>query len=229
MSDETSTRTHTEDPDPQNPDSQNPEDATADTEASGESEVSEETEAPEESDSERARGRVHTETPADDDRSRRRRTYGFAGLLAALAALVVAGGFLGAELVRLSGVEDARAAALRTARQFAVDFTTLDYRKFDRDADRVLDASSGAFRTQYENATGQLKELVTANKTVTEGEVLDAGIVSFDPDSARVLVAVDAQVRNVEAEKPQLRTFRLQVDLVRERGAWRVVELQFVG
>jgi transposase-like protein len=44
-----------------------------------------------------------------------------------------------------------------------------------------------------------------------------------------VLVAVDGTVVNVSAPKGQLRHYRIRVDLAKEKSAWRVSKLTFVG
>jgi Mce-associated membrane protein len=110
-----------------------------------------------------------------------------------------------------------------------VNFTTLDYRQLDRDLGRVLDGATGEFRSQFEAGTKDLSELVTANQAVSEGEVLEAGIVSDDADSARVLVVADSTVTNAAETEPQKRHYRLQLDLVRDGERWLVSDLQFVG
>ncbi len=70
---------------------------------------------------------------------------------------------------------------------------------------------------------------MTANQAVSNGEVLEAGIVSDDDDSARVLVVADSTVTNAASEQPQKRHYRLQMDLVRDGDRWLVSDLQFVG
>jgi Mce-associated membrane protein len=122
-----------------------------------------------------------------------------------------------------------RTAILGAARQQAVNFTTLDYQHLDRDLGRVLRGATGDFRTQFQAGTHDLSTLVTQNKAVSEGEVLDAGIVSDDSDSARVLVVADSTVTNSADPQPQKRHYRMQLDLVRQGSRWLVSDLQFVG
>ena len=90
-------------------------------------------------------------------------------------------------------------------------------------------ASTGDFRSQFRAGTKDLTALVTENKATSQGEVLDAGIVSDDADSARVLVVADSTVTNSADPKPQKRHYRMQLDLVREGSRWLVSDLQFVG
>jgi Mce-associated membrane protein len=122
-----------------------------------------------------------------------------------------------------------RTAILAAARQQAVNFTTLDYRHLDRDLGRVLHGATGDFRKQFRAGTADLTSLVTQNKATSEGEVLDAGIVSDDADSARVLVVADSTVTNSADAKPTKRHYRMQLDLVRDGSRWLVSDLQFVG
>jgi len=146
----------------------------------------------------------------------------------AVAALVV----VSMTVPRLSAASDRdqrRTEVLEAARQQAVNFTTLDYQHLDRDLGRVLAGSTGDFRKQFRQGTEDLSQLVTANQAVSEGEVLEAGIVSEDADSARVLVVADSTVTNSEATDPQRRHYRLQMDLVHRGGRWLVSDLQFVG
>lgn len=125
--------------------------------------------------------------------------------------------------------EDRRDEVLHAARQQAVNFTTLDYQTLDRDLQRVLDGSTGDFRKQFEAGTKDLKDLVTKNRAVSKGDVLEAGIVTSDDDSAQVLVVADSTVTNASSAQPEKRHYRIAMDLVRDHGRWLVSDLQFVG
>lgn len=154
-------------------------------------------------------------------------------LAAVLAVLVVAGLVAGGLLGRRVLAERRSAAAgedaVAAATQLAVNFTTLDYRTFDRDAQRVTDDAAGTFRKEFSAQTAELKQLVTSNKAVSKGKVLKAALVSHDADSARVLLVVDADVTNTAATTPVARHYRMQVDLTRSGERWLTDQLQFVG
>jgi Mce-associated membrane protein len=63
-----------------------------------------------------------------------------------------------------------------------------------------------------------------------EGEVLWAGVVDVDEDSATVIAATSGTVANRQTNnQPVARNFRLRLDLVREDGRWLTNDLQFVG
>jgi len=162
-----------------------------------------------------------------------RRPTGQLVLLAALVLVTVVA-LIGAAVLapRISAASargDQRAQVLEAARQQTVNFTTLDYRHLDRDLGRVLHGSTGDFRKQVQAGTKDLTALVTANKAVATGDVLDAGLVSSDSDSARVLVVADSNVVNAASPTGEKRHYRIQLDLVRQRGRWLVSDLTFVG
>jgi Mce-associated membrane protein len=118
---------------------------------------------------------------------------------------------------------------LSAARQSALNFTSLDYRHYDRDSANVLKGATGDFKKQFSAQTHDLTELVAQNRSVSEGQVLDAGIVRCDAHSARVLVVADSKVTNTAVPKGEARTYRLQLDLVYRGGRWLTSDVEFVG
>ncbi|GAA2033204.1 hypothetical protein GCM10009740_24450 [Terrabacter terrae] len=125
--------------------------------------------------------------------------------------------------------EDAGAAALAAGRQIAVNFVTMNASTFDADTKRVLDESTGAFAKEYASTLAQLKPVVTANKTVSTVERAEAALVSGDQDSAKVIVGVVAPTSNASTPKPEKKTYRLRLDLVKVGDAWKVSTLDFVS
>ncbi|MCX4820221.1 hypothetical protein OG883_09940 [Streptomyces sp. NBC_01142] len=118
---------------------------------------------------------------------------------------------------------------LAAARQSALNFTSLDYRHYERDSKTVLKGATGDFKEQFAAQTAELTKLVTANRSVSEGQVLEAGITRADERTARVLVVADSKVINAAAPEGQARTYRLQLDLVHESGRWLTSNVEFVG
>ncbi len=118
---------------------------------------------------------------------------------------------------------------LAAARQSALNFTSLDYRRYEKDSANVLGGATGEFKEQFAAQTAALTKLVAANKSVSQGQVLEAGITRADERTARVLVVADSKVTNTAAPAGQARTYRLQLDLVLERGRWLTSAVEFVG
>ena len=158
-----------------------------------------------------------------------RRTLLAAALALALLAGLVAAGLVGRSVLA-ARADDARGQdAVAAATQLGVNFTTIDYRTFDADAARVVAGATGTFKNEFTAQSAQLKTLVTQNRSVTQGSVLSAALVSHDADSARVLLVLDAAVTNTSATSPVPRHYRIQLDLARSGSTWRTDQLEFVG
>jgi Mce-associated membrane protein len=118
---------------------------------------------------------------------------------------------------------------LAAARQSALNFTSLDYRHYDRDSANVLKSATGDFKKQFAAQTEQLTQLVAENRSVSQGQVLEAGIVRSDEHAASVLVVADSKVTNTAVPKGEARTYRLRLDLVQRGGRWLTSDVEFVG
>ncbi|WP_374205119.1 hypothetical protein [Streptomyces sp. TRM72054] len=151
------------------------------------------------------------------------------GLVMATVLSTASALWLSFRLYEQREAEQRRQDILAAARQSALNFTSLDYRRYDRDSANVLKGATGDFKKEFAAQTEQLTELVAQNKSVSEGQVLDAGIVRSDERSARVLVVADSKVTNTAVPKGEARTYRLQLDLVHEDGRWLTSDVEFVG
>ncbi|WP_329050073.1 hypothetical protein OG873_11660 [Streptomyces violaceus] len=152
-----------------------------------------------------------------------------AGLVAATVSTTALALWLAFGLYGQREADQRRQGILAAARQSALNFTSLDYRHYDRDSANVLAGATGDFKKQFTAQTEQLTKLVAQNKSVSQGQVLEAGIVRSDEDSARVLVVADSKVTNTAAPEGEARTYRLQLDLVHKDGRWLTSDVEFVG
>ncbi|WP_406192091.1 hypothetical protein OG331_05265 [Streptomyces sp. NBC_01017] len=152
-----------------------------------------------------------------------------AGLVAATVLTTALTIWLTLGLYAQREVDQRHQAMLAAARQSALNFTSLDYRHYDRDSANVLAGATGDFKKQFAAQTEQLTQLVATNKSVSEGQVLEAGIVRSDESSARVLVVADSKVTNTAVPHGEARTYRLQLDLVHQDGRWLTSDVEFVG
>ncbi|MFC9508385.1 hypothetical protein [Streptomyces sp. NPDC057002] len=152
-----------------------------------------------------------------------------AALVVATVLTTASAIWLGFALAGQREAEQRRQEILAAARRSALNFTSLDYRHYGRDSANVLEGATGDFKKQFAAQTEQLTELVGRNKSVSEGQVLEAGIVRSDERSARVLVVADSEVTNTAVPKGEARTYRLQLDLVHRGGRWLTSDVEFVG
>lgn len=151
------------------------------------------------------------------------------GLAVAVILLLASSGYLAVQTYQEGQEEQRRADIVAAARQTAVNFTSLDYRHYDRDSQNVLKGATGDFKRQFKAQTEELTKLVAANKSVSKGRVIEAGIARAEERSARVLVVADSKVTNTSAKQGQARNYRLQLDLVLEDGKWLTSDVEFVG
>jgi len=119
---------------------------------------------------------------------------------------------------------------LAAARTEAEAFINIRYDDAQASIDKVVAGATGDFRDQYTKSTDSVIQVLQESQSVMEGEVIWAGVVDVDKDSATVLAATTGTVANKETDgKPVVRNFRLRVNLVREDDTWLVDDLQFVS
>ena len=118
---------------------------------------------------------------------------------------------------------------LASASNEATAFVNIRYDDAQASIDAVLAGATGEFRDQYSTSTEGVIQVLSDNQSIMTGEVLWTGVVAQDPDSATVIVATTGTVQNKQTEdKPVARYFRLQLQLVAEKGRWLTSDLQFV-
>ncbi|QLL10324.1 Mce protein [Mycobacterium vicinigordonae] len=130
-------------------------------------------------------------------------------VVAALAGLT---GWLGYRGYEQHQARVQRQLFIQTARQGAVNLTTLNYTEIDADVQRILDSATGAFREDFEHRAKPFIELVKAAQSKSEGTVTEAGLESQQGDSARVLVAVAVKSRTAAGEEAP-REWRMRIDV----------------
>lgn len=119
---------------------------------------------------------------------------------------------------------------IESASAEAEAFVNIRYDDAEASIEKVKAGATGAFLEQYEESTGGVIDVLERNKSVMTGEVVWAGVVASDDDSATVIVATKGTVANIQTgNKPVAETYRLQLELVKEGDAWLTSDLQFVA
>lgn len=126
--------------------------------------------------------------------------------------------------------QERTAEILEAATKMSNAFLNLRHDDIEASTEAVRSLATGAFLKQYEKSTDGLAKVAKRAKSVQTGEVVWAGVVASDEDSATVIVASSGTVTNKLTEgEPQPRNYRLQLDLVLEDGRWLTRDLQFVA
>src|SRR5262245_34647231 len=146
--------------------------------------------------------------------------------LAAVAAVVTGRGWY-----QQQRLDAAHAAAVAAAKQATVDFVSINAASVDRDLQRISAGFTGDLKDEFTRNSSTVRTSVVENKVASTGNVLRAALVSGDLDSAVVLVAIDASVRNTGAPDGRISHYRIQLDmgLAPDTGRWLASRLQFVG
>jgi Mce-associated membrane protein len=149
-------------------------------------------------------------------RATRRRLSRVGSALAAGAVIVATltglAGWLGYRAYDKREAQAQRELFVQTARQGAVNLTTINYTEVDADVQRILDLATGAFRDDFEQRSKPFIEVVKAAQSKSEGTVTEAGLESQRGDSAQVLVAVAVKSRTAGGEEAP-REWRMRIEV----------------
>ncbi|MGW6421494.1 hypothetical protein ACWF82_02370 [Nocardia sp. NPDC055053] len=170
-----------------------------------------------------------TEPPAPQAPThRRRRRMLTAAATLVLISAVVASGYLTWHHQRTAGEADRIAEFAAAAEHGVVALTSLDFSHADQDVRRVLDLSTGAFRSDFEGRATDFTTVIEQSKVATAGRVTAAAVESMTGDTAVVLVAATSQVTNSAGAQQEPRTWRLSVTVTRDGGQLKMSKVEFV-
>jgi Mce-associated membrane protein len=175
---------------------------------------------------------VHRPEPAAHPRrSVARPALSTALLVIVMCAALAGAGVLGRRWYDDRTLDRAHQQALAAARQTTVDFVSVSASSVDRDLQRIVDGATGDFQDEFTRGRAQVRAAIVENKVESRGTVLRAALVSGDRNTAIVLVAIDATVRNSKSPEGRASHYRIQVDVAHDAGSgrWLVSRLQFVG
>lgn len=132
-----------------------------------------------------------------------------------VAVLAALGGWFGYRGYQKHEAHTQRELFVQTARQGALNLTTINYTEVEADVQRVLDSATGAFRDDFAKRAQPFIEVVKAARSQSEGTITEAGLESQRGDSAQVLVAVAVKSRTAVGEQaPREWRMRIQVQAV---------------
>ena len=151
------------------------------------------------------------------------------GLTGAVLVLIALGVFFGVRVLQTDTQEVRREMALQTARQFALDLTTINYQTAEQDVQQVINGSTEQFPAEFFGVNGpEFVAFVRQLQLESTGEVTSAGVERADVTSARVLVAVRATVRDSNTPEGTPFNYRWGVELVWTSDKWLVSKVELV-
>lgn len=138
-------------------------------------------------------------------------------VLAATGVLAALGVSRGSDL---SSQASERTRVVSLAGQYAVDYSSLDYRHMQADMQLEIKNATPQFATRYRATVQLLAPLFTKRQIVATGTVALAGISSMTSTSAVVLVALDQKVTSTSSSLGTDKLIRMQVSLSKVSGRW---------
>jgi Mce-associated membrane protein len=114
------------------------------------------------------------------------------------------------------------------ARQGVVTLMSLNFNRAQDDVKRIIDNTTGDFRTDFQGQADEFTKVAQASKVITEATVNATAVQSMSKDTATVLVAVTTSVSNVASKEQQPRSWRLRVDMARDGGQLKLAKVEFV-
>lgn len=132
------------------------------------------------------------------------------------------------KLLRDREVHEAGRQAQDASTGFILAFTNVDYRDLDRQRSEVLEKSTGRFKAAYEKSSAQLTQVLAANKSRVEGQVVGSAVQSESADKVVVLFFVDQSVSNVATPDPRLEKSRVKITMEKVDGRWLASDVELI-
>jgi Mce-associated membrane protein len=179
---------------------------------------------------------VATDEPADKPLRRRRlrlRRPKWKAVVASLAiictlALLAASGYLIWYHKQAQHEQQRKAEFAAAARQGVVTLMSLDFKTAKDDVQRIIDSSTGQFKTDFESTAADFTKVAQDSKVVTEANVSATAVDTMTNDTAVVLVSATSRVTNDRGARQEPRTWRLSVSVARDGGQIKMSKVEFV-
>lgn len=174
---------------------------------------------------------TESESVAATTQSRSGRNRILFGVVGALLAVAVAVGcfFAGRATAPDGGGSDGdRATVTKTARDYAIKLSSFDYRSLDKNREAITAMSTPDFAKKYDEMVQALTQIVQNGKGEATATVSYAAVDSIDDSSAKVMLFVDQQAKNVVSPDGRSQPYRMVVTLKHSDGKWLVDNVETV-
>jgi Mce-associated membrane protein len=102
---------------------------------------------------------------------------------------------------------------LQTARQGALNFTTIDWQHADDDIKRILDSGTGKFHEEFLDRSQPFVDTVKKAQSKSVGTITEAGLESMSGDDAQALVTVSVKTWMPNQADAPPRSWRMRISL----------------
>jgi Mce-associated membrane protein len=155
-------------------------------------------------------------------RTAKRWLISVAALVVVLVAALVVGLILLLPVLDYRDVAGRRDAILAVARDAAQRSYSLDYESFPQESGKLIAQSTGNYRQGLIDASQGLQHILTQGKVKSTCVITAAGIERDDENTATVLLSITSSVTNTEIQTPQIRYYRVAINLIRQGDQWLI-------
>jgi Mce-associated membrane protein len=121
-----------------------------------------------------------------------------------------------------NSLNSARTGALSSAKTYAVDLASYNYKTLNQDFGKVLAESTPTFKQNFTLSSEALKTAIVKYDASATANVVGAGLVSVTTSRAVVLVFLNQTVDNTLQKNKPTTESRVEITLVRSDGRWLI-------
>lgn len=137
-------------------------------------------------------------------------------------------GWLGVRAYQSRTDANTRALLLHTARQAALNLTTIDYTRAEADIQRIVDSATGAFKDDFQRRSQPFVQVVKQSQSKSVGTITEAGLEAVQGDQARALVAVSVKTTSTDPIDEPPRAWRMRIVVQKLGTTAKVSNVEFV-
>ena len=149
-------------------------------------------------------------------------------ILAALASLVMIVAWLGYRDYQIRHAEHRADEMVQAARAGMLSLTTIDHEHVDDDVQRILDASTGSFRDDFEQRAKPFADAARKAQSKSIGTVTAAGVESAAVSEGQVLLAMTVMTSNRGVPETLPKAWRTRVTVTATDAGYKVSRVEFV-
>lgn len=116
----------------------------------------------------------------------------------------------------------------QAARQAAVTLLSINADHAKEDLQRVIDDSTGEFKSQLQVTARNIADGIEKSKVSTKATVQAVAVQSITDDSGVVLVAAKSDASRADNAQPRPASWRLRINLTRDGGQLKMSKVEFV-
>jgi Mce-associated membrane protein len=117
---------------------------------------------------------------------------------------------------------------LQTARQGALNLTTISYTEVEADVQRIIGSATGTFHDDFQKRSQPFVDVVKQAQSKSQGSITEAAVESENRDSAQVLLAVTVDTSIAGVAEPQPRAWRMRINVEQVGDSAKIANVEFV-